>query len=63
MNDKIIDFDTHMKILNFLIHLQSIGIISETQRVEYSNYIQHYLKERKSNIDFLEEVLELIKDK
>ena len=60
MDNKIIDLDTHMKILNFLIHLQSIGIINETQRIEYSNYIQDYLKERKDNLDFLNHLLDLL---
>ena len=60
MDNKIIDLDNHMKILNFLIHLQSIGIINETQRIEYSNYIQDYLKERKDNLDFLNHILDLL---
>lgn len=60
MDNKIIDLDTHMKILNFLIHLQSIGIINETQRIEYSKHIQDYLKERKDNLDFLNHLLDLL---
>lgn len=54
MSNKIVDLDNHMKILNFLVHIQSIGVISETQRIEYSNYIQDYLKERKETLDILE---------
>ena len=46
MENKIIDLDNHMRILNFLIYIQSIGVISETQRIEYSNYIQEHLKEK-----------------
>lgn len=57
---KIVDFDTHLKILSFLIHLQSIGIITEEQRDCYSNCIQDYLKQRKSNIEFLENLLKEI---
>lgn len=60
MDNKVIDLDIHMKILNFLIYLQSIGIINETQRIEYSNYIQDYLKERKDNLDFLNHLLDLL---
>ena len=58
---EIIDFDTHMKILNFLIHIQSIGIIDKEQMCFYSSCIQGYLKQRKSNIEFLENVLSEIK--
>lgn len=54
MSNKIIDLDNHMNILNFLVHIQSIGIISETQRIEYSNYIQEYLKEKRETLDILE---------
>lgn len=57
---KIIDLDTHLKILNFLIHIQSLGIITEEQRNCYSSYIQDYLRQRKSNIEFLEKVLKEI---
>lgn len=59
-DNKIVDFDSHMKILNFLTHIQSIGIITEEQRDYYSNYIQEYLKQRESNIKFLENVLKEI---
>lgn len=59
-DNKIIDLDSHMKILSFLIHLQSLGIITEEQRDYYSNYIQEYLKQRESNIKFLENVLKEI---
>lgn len=62
MEDKVIDFDTHMRILNFLIHIQSIGLINEEQRVCFSEYIQDYLKERRSNIELLESLFESIKD-
>lgn len=62
MEDKIIDFDTHMKILNFLIHIQSIGLIDEQQRICFSEHIQDYLKERRSNIELLESLFESIKD-
>ena len=58
---EVIDFDTHIKILNFLIHIQSMGIIDEKQRCFYSACIQDYLKQRKSNIEFLENVLNEIK--
>lgn len=54
MSNKIVDLDNHMKILNFLVYIQSIGVISETQRIEYSNYIQEHLKERKETLDILE---------
>ena len=63
MHNEIVDLDTHMKILNFLVHLQSIGVVKEIQRIEYSKYIQDYLKERKDNLDFLEQFLGLIKNK
>lgn len=56
-NKEIVDFDTHIKILNFLIHIQSLGIITEEQRDYYSSYIQDYLTKRKNNIEFLESVL------
>lgn len=62
MEDKVIDFDTHMIILNFLIHIQSIGLINEEQRVYFSEHIQDYLKERRSNIELLESLFESIKD-
>lgn len=62
MEDKVIDFDTHMRILNFLIHIQSIGLINEEQRVCFSEHIQDYLKERRSNIELLESLFESIKD-
>lgn len=55
--EEIVDLDTHMKIYNFLIHIQSIGVISEAQRIEYANYIQDYLKERKYSREFLENIL------
>ena len=58
MENKIIDLDNHMIILNFLVHIQSIGIISETQRIEYSNYIQEYLKEKRETLNILENILE-----
>lgn len=58
MSNKIIDLDNHMKILNFLIYIQSIGVISETQRIEYSNYIQEYLKEKRETLNILENMLE-----
>lgn len=58
---EIMDFDTHIKILNFLIHIQSMGVIDEKQRCFYSACIQDYLKQRKSNIEFLENVLNEIK--
>lgn len=57
MPNKIIDLDNHMKILNFLIYIQSIGVITEEQREYYSNYIQDYLIQRKNNIEFLENLL------
>ena len=57
---ELIDLDNHMKILNFLIYLQSIGLLSETQRINYSNYIQDYLKERKNNLDTLNQCLDSI---
>ena len=38
---ELIDLDSHMKILNFLTYLQSIDVLSETQRIDYS-------KDRKS---------------
>ena len=63
MHNEIVDLDTHMKILNFLVHLQSIGVVKEIQIIEYSKYIQDYLKERKDNLDFLEQFLGLIKNK
>ena len=62
MEDKIIDFDTHMKILNFLIHIQSIGLIDEQQRTCFSEHIQDYLKERRNNIELLESIVESIKE-
>ena len=61
--DEVVDLYTHIKILNFLIHLQSIGVINEIQRTEYSKHIQNYLKERKDNLDFFEEFFNLIKNK
>lgn len=61
-DNKIVDFDTYMKILNFLIHIQSLGIITEEQREYYSNYIQEYLIERKNNIEFLENLLNKFKE-
>ena len=56
---ELIDLDGHMKILNFLTYLQSIDVLSETQRIDYSNYIQEYLKERKDNLDILNQCLDL----
>lgn len=58
---KAVDFDTHMKILNYLIHIQSIGIIDEEQRIIFSKHIQPYLKDRQYRIDFLNEVFNKIK--
>ena len=57
---ELIDLDGHMKILNFLTYLQSIGVLSETQRIDYSNYIQEYLKGRKDNLDILNQCLNLL---
>ena len=57
---ELIDLDGHMKILNFLTYLQSIGVLSETQRVDYSNYIQEYLKGRKDSLDILNQCLNLL---
>ena len=57
---ELIDLDGHMKILNFLTYLQSIDVLSETQRIDYSNYIQEYLKGRKNNLDILNQCLDLL---
>jgi hypothetical protein len=57
---ELIDLDSHMKILNFLTYLQSIDVLSETQRIDYSNYIQEYLKGRKNNLDILNQCLDLL---
>ena len=57
---ELIDLDSHMKILNFLTYLQSIDVLSETQRIDYSNYIQEYLKGRKHNLDILNQCLDLL---
>ena len=57
MENKIIDLDNHMKILNFLIYIQSIGIINETQRIEYSNYNQEHLKEKRETLNILENIM------
>ena len=57
---ELIDLDSHMKILNFLTYLQSIDVLSETQRIDYSNYIQEYLKGRKNNLDILSQCLDLL---
>ena len=57
---ELIDLDNHMKILNFLIYLQSVDVLSETQRIYYSNYIQEYLKKRKDNLDTLNQCLDLM---
>ena len=57
---ELIDLDSHTKILNFLTYLQSIDVLSETQRIDYSNYIQEYLKGRKDNLDILNQCLNLL---
>ena len=57
---ELIDLDSHMKILSFLTYLQSIDVLSETQRIDYSNYIQEYLKGRKDNLDILNQCLDLL---
>ena len=57
---ELIDLDSHMKISNFLTYLQSIDVLSETQRIDYSNYIQEYLKGRKDNLDILNHCLNLL---
>ena len=57
---ELIDLDGHMKILNFVTYLQSIDVLSETQRIDYSNYIQEYLKGRKDNLDILNQCLNLL---
>ena len=57
---ELIDLDSHMKILNFLTYLQSIDVVSETQRIDYSNYMQEYLKGRKDNLDILNQCLNLL---
>ena len=57
---ELIDLDSHMKILNFLTYLQSIDVLSETQRIDYSNYIQEYLTGRKDNLDILNQCLDLL---
>ena len=57
---ELIDLDSHMKILNYLTYLQSIDVLSETQRIDYSNYIQEYLKGRKNNLDILNQCLDLL---
>ena len=56
----VVDFDGHLKIFNFLLHIESIGIINKEQTTLYSTYIQDYLRERNSNIEFLESVLKEI---
>ena len=50
---ELIDLDGHMKILNFLTYLQSIDVLSETQRIDYSNYIIEYLTGRTENLAIL----------
>ncbi len=62
MSKRLIDFDTHMKILNFLIHIQGIGVITEEQRLCYSDHIQDYLAERESNLEFMENFLKQIRE-
>ena len=57
---ELIDLDSHMKILNFLTYLQSIDVLSESQRIDCSNYIQEYLKGRKDNLDILNQCLDLL---
>lgn len=60
--EELIDLDNHMRILNFLIYLQSIDVLSETERINYSNYIQDYLKERKDNLNILNQCLSLMEN-
>lgn len=59
--ENVVDFDTHMKILRFLIYLQSTGHINESQKNYYSMFIQEHLKEKENDIKFLESFLENIK--
>ena len=58
----LIDLDNHMRILNFLIYLQSIDVLSETKRIDCSNYIQDYLNERNKSVDILKKCLNLMKN-
>ena len=60
--EDLIDLDNHMRILNFLIYLQSIDVLSETKRIDYSNYIQDYLNEMNKSVDILNKCLNLIKN-
>ena len=60
--EDLIDLDNHMRILNFLIYLQSIGVLSETKRIDCSNYIQDYLNERNKSVDILNKCLNLMKN-
>lgn len=58
--ENVVDFDTHMKILSFLIYLQGTGHINESQKNYYSMFIQDHLKEKEDDIKFLEDFLEKI---
>lgn len=53
----VVDFDTHMKILRFLIYLQGTGHINESQKNYYSMFIQEHLTEKENDIKFLEDFL------
>lgn len=61
MKDKVVDFDTHLKILNFLIHLEGKGLMNKSQMNYYSMYIQEYLKERNDNIEFMKNLMDELK--
>jgi hypothetical protein len=53
VNTKIMNFDSHCKILNFLTYLQGIGVITEKEKDLYASYIQEHLTEREETITIL----------
>lgn len=59
--DKMVDYDSHMNILDFLIYLEDRGLMNKSQRVYYSMYIPNYLNEKEENIKLMEDLLESIK--
>ena len=55
--ENVIDLNEYMRISNYLMYLQGIGILSENKRITCSNYIQEYFKEKKSNLEALNSFL------
>lgn len=62
MGSKIVNFDLHIKILNYLSYIQSVGAITESQRFELSEYIQAYIIQREDKLTVMSELINSLKE-